>query len=146
MNAGTATTIIHPPKYAYDISGNLVSIDNYLYFDNIIDNTIKDPNDLAITFPFKYFIIYPASAVIKVNDASKKYGDDDPEFTGTVEGLYHNVLTGTDDQLGEIKYCRQNTTEDVGVYEGVLSATVSNPNPNYRYTVEKDTFTIYPMS
>lgn len=74
-------------------------------------------------------------AAITVDDAAKVHGEEDPTFTGTVEGL---VDYG---DLGEVKYIRTGGDEDPGTYEDVLTATYTE-NPNYDVTVEKGDFTI----
>ncbi|MBQ3393972.1 MAG: InlB B-repeat-containing protein [Oscillospiraceae bacterium] len=80
-------------------------------------------------------VINPAEVTIKVNDASKYYGEEDPEFEGTVTGLVK------DGDLGEITYERTNTAEDVGEYTEVLDAKYTE-NANYSVTVEKGDFEI----
>ena len=95
----------------------------------------------------KTFQVNKAAAVITVDDSSKTYGDDDPDFTGAValengQPLYVNADSGQD-VLGDITYSRTNAdVEDVAAYEGVLAATVDNLNPNYNYTVVPGDFTI----
>ena len=84
------------------------------------------------------FEVKSKPVTIKVNDASKAQGQKDPTFTGTVEGL---VASG---DLGKIRYVRTNSAEDVGVYEGVLSATYVR-NPDYDVTVREGDFTIEPL-
>ena len=75
---------------------------------------------------------------ITVTNASKTYGDDDPTFTGTVEGL----VNATD--LGTITYVRTNATENnVGVYDNVLVPSYT-PNANYCVDTVKGKFTITP--
>ena len=76
---------------------------------------------------------------ITVDDKSKTYGEADPEFTGTIEGLVN------DDDLGEIVYSRTNSAEDAGTYEKVLTAAYTE-NANYTVTVVPGNFTIDPKS
>ncbi|WP_455138791.1 MBG domain-containing protein, partial [Thermophilibacter sp.] len=98
----------------------------------------------------KHFEINPAAAVIVVDDSSKAYEEDDPEFTGSVVldndergPLFTNVETGSVDTLGNISYTRDNAeTGDAGKYPEVLNASVDNLNPNYTYRVEKGDFEI----
>ena len=80
--------------------------------------------------------ITPAKATIIVADKSKVYDAPDPEFTGSVSGLI-----GTD-TLGTITYSRTNDDEDVGVYEEVLTAAVTDLNNNYTYEVVNGDFAI----
>ena len=77
-----------------------------------------------------------AAATITVTDASKLYGDADPEFSGTVTGL----VNPTD--LGTVKYFRTNLTDkNAGSYANVISASYT-ANPNYAVTVVPGKFTI----
>jgi uncharacterized protein (TIGR02145 family)/uncharacterized repeat protein (TIGR02543 family) len=78
------------------------------------------------------------TVTITVANASKTYGDDDPTFTGTVEGL----VNATD--LGTITYVRTNATENnVGEYDNVLVPSYT-PNANYCVDTVKGKFTITP--
>ena len=91
----------------------------------------------AVTYDTALFTITPKALTINVNDAEKAYGQADPTFTGTVEGL----VNPTD--LGTISYIRTNTeVEAVGTYEDVLSATYT-PSNNYNITLNKGDFTIH---
>ena len=81
-------------------------------------------------------VIEKALATITVSDASKVYDSDDPSFAGVVSGLFST------DSLGDISYSRANDAESAGVYRGVLTASVSNVNPNYTYSVVPGAFTI----
>lgn len=81
------------------------------------------------------FKVAPARATITVADASKVEGEEDPAFTGTVEGLI------ADGDLGEISYKRTGNDEAPGTYKGVLIANYTD-NPNYDVTVTKGDFTI----
>ena len=49
--------------------------------------------------------IAPAEATIRVNNDSKVYGTDDPNFEGVIEGLFGN------DKLGDVSYSRTNNAE-----------------------------------
>ena len=89
-------------------------------------NVVKVDGTLKVT---------PKAVTIKVDDAEKVYGEADPAFTGTVEGL---VKEGN---LGEITYKRTNTAEDVGEYKDVLDAAYT-ANDNYTVTVEQGDFEI----
>lgn len=105
--------------------------------------------------------IQPAPTAILVNDAAKKFGEDDPEFTGTPQvlvglnadgtpftrGLFENDRNGNAaDELGAISYERTNAgVEDAGSYPDVLNAVVTNRNPNYQEpTIFFGDFTINP--
>ena len=82
--------------------------------------------------------INPRAVKITVNDSSKKYGEDDPVFTGSIPPLVGN------DSLGDVTYSRTNSDEAVGVYPEVLTAEVANLNGNYTYTVNPGDFAIEP--
>lgn len=77
-----------------------------------------------------------AAATITVTDASKLYGDADPEFSGSVTEL----VNPTD--LGTVKYFRTNLTDkNAGSYANVISASYTT-NPNYAVTVVPGKLTI----
>ena len=97
------------------------------------------PNYTTVTGEAKVTIT-PKEVTITVDDKNKVFGDDDPEFTGTVEGL---VAEG---DLGTIIYIRTNTSvEDVGNYPNVLD-TQYTTNSNYNVTVDKGDFEITPAT
>ncbi|MBQ1476671.1 MAG: cell wall-binding repeat-containing protein [Erysipelotrichaceae bacterium] len=75
------------------------------------------------------------AVTIKVNDASKTAGEADPAFSGTITGL---VKEG---DLGTVRFVRENTAEEAGVYKDVLNA-VYTENGNYDVTVVKGSFEI----
>ncbi len=72
---------------------------------------------------------------ITVASASKVYGEADPTFTGTVEGL----VNATD--LGTVTYSRTGSDANVGTYTGVLTANYT-ANSNYAVTVVPGNFEI----
>ena len=80
--------------------------------------------------------VTPRPVLITVNDASKEVGSDDPAFTGTVSGLINP------NDLGDIFYLRTNSTEEVGNYPDVLTATPDSINPNYAVTINLGDFLI----
>ena len=84
----------------------------------------------------KEFTISPASLDVKVKDASKTYGENDPTFTGTVTGL----MEGDQDPF---TYSRTNAdVNDAEEYAGVLTATIA-AGGNYKAgTVTNGKFTI----
>ena len=102
---------------------------------------VLDANDVDVTSQFNVTLldgnlrIKAREATITVSAASKKYGDADPAFTGTVEGL----LSTTD--LGTVSYSRTNSDEDAGTYDDVLTASYT-ANANYVVTVVPGDFTI----
>ncbi len=84
-----------------------------------------------------YMEITPAAVTIEVSEANKVYKDEDPQFTGTVNGLFG------DDELSELTYYRTNDAENAGTYTGVITASFEE-NPDYTVTVINADFTIYP--
>jgi Mg-chelatase subunit ChlD/acylphosphatase len=79
--------------------------------------------------------INPKEASIKVDSIWKFYGETDPAFTGTPDGL---INAG---DLGEIKYVRNDNVEDVKKYPGILDSAFTE-NSNYTVTVTKGDFEI----
>ncbi|WP_312355900.1 MBG domain-containing protein, partial [Aminipila sp.] len=75
-------------------------------------------------------------ATITVKSASKNYGESDPAFEGTVNGLIN------ESDLGTVVYTRTNASVNaVGNYEGVLTAEYTE-NGNYKVTVTPADFEI----
>lgn len=74
---------------------------------------------------------------IRAFDATKEYGDADPEFSGEVKNLVHK------DDLGQITYHRTNDAEEVGTYPQVIDAAYQS-NPNYEVAVSLGTMDISP--
>ena len=74
---------------------------------------------------------------ITVKNAEKTFGETDPAFEGTVQGLVNKT------DLGEVTYKRTNSTENVGTYKEVLIPEYTE-NTNYNVTVNKGDFTIKP--
>ena len=119
---GTATNVsTEPAKNTFEYTLNTgTNAANY--------NINKVEGTLTIT---------PKQVTIKVNDAGKFFGDDDPAFTGTVPP---DLINAGD--LGEITYVRTNKdVEAVGTYSNVLNAQYTD-NPNYKVIVEKGDFEI----
>ncbi|MBQ7523415.1 MAG: leucine-rich repeat protein, partial [Oscillospiraceae bacterium] len=89
------------------------------------------------------FDIDPRPVTIKVADAMKEYGTEDPAFTGTV------VLTDTDESglvadgdLGTISYHRTEADADKEGYGTVELTATYTPNANYIVEIENGTLTI----
>ena len=128
-----------------DESGNVLveGVDYTVAYSEDVTNvgtvtvTITGTGNYAGTVERTYSIT-PAAAVIRVNDASKLYGEDDPAFTGAFEGIFG------EDSLGTVVYSRTGNDEEVGTYEGVLTAMVEGLNPNYTYNVVNGDFAIEP--
>ena len=81
--------------------------------------------------------ITPKPATITVKNAEKTFGESDPTFEGTVQGLVNST------DLGTITYKRSNDTESVGTYIGVLIPEYKE-NTNYKITVNPGDFKINP--
>ena len=80
--------------------------------------------------------VTPAEVTIKVDTGkSKIYGDADPEFTGSVSGLFAS------DNLGVRYYRRNPSKKEAGSYEKEIVASFT-PNPNYHVTADSADFTI----
>ncbi|MBQ9727019.1 MAG: InlB B-repeat-containing protein, partial [Kiritimatiellae bacterium] len=101
----------------------------------ISQGTLTAGDNYTIAFTGANYTITKAPVTITVANASKTYGDADPTFTGTVEGL---VNAG---DLGTIVYSRLNSDEDVGTYEAMLDAEYE-ANANYEVTLVRGDFTI----
>lgn len=78
-----------------------------------------------------------AKASITVDSASKVQGENDPVFTGKVEGLI------ADGDLGTVEYIRKGNDSEPGTYTGVLTAQFTE-NANYDVTIHNGSFTIEP--
>ena len=117
VNAGT-----YENKFTYSISNG---IDHSCHYN--VDTIF---GTLSIT---------PRLATIIVNDTSKTYGDEDPDFSGTVTGL---VNAG---DIGEITYRRKHPGEEaIKTYVDELTADATNMNnPNYEVTIDSGDLTIY---
>lgn len=86
----------------------------------------------------KTFTIAPKPVTLTVSDTSKMYGETDPEYGFTVEGLVER--DGAVEELKDVELARAEG-EDLGEY--AINAVVNvETNPNYAVTVEPGTFTI----
>ena len=81
--------------------------------------------------------ITPKPVTITVKNAEKTFGESDPTFEGTVQGLVNST------DLGTVTYKRSNDTESVGTYIGVLIPEYKE-NTNYKITVKPGDFKINP--
>ena len=94
------------------------------------------PSNYTITEDLGTLTVTPKTVSIAAAEASKLYGEADPSFTGSVEGLVPG------DDLG-VTYYRTNPSEkNAGVYDGVIVASYT-ANPNYAVTVTPAKFTIH---
>ena len=88
----------------------------------------------SIGFTSATFTINPAVATITADDQTKVYGEADPAFTVTIDGL----VNGDTDLDYNIEYVH---AEDVGDYEIIVTA---GTNPNYSVSVDNGNFSITP--
>ncbi len=100
-----------------------------------IDWETADSNCYNLVEKLGRLVVDPQEATIAADSASKNFGDPDPVFTGTVEGLLK------EGDLGEVKFVRKGDDEAPGTYKGVLTASYEN-NGNYRVSVKNGDFTI----
>ncbi len=119
-NVGTAANQVTSYKVVRGEGENQVDVTANYSFGESVDGTLE---------------VTPRSVTITVNDAEKFFGENDPAFTGTVEGLVN------DNDLGTVTYTRTNTDEAVGTYPDALTANFT-PNGNYDVTVDNGDFTI----
>lgn len=84
-------------------------------------------------FELPYEII-PAPLTVSAAYASKVFGEDDPEFTWTVEGLFSQ--NGVLDAMGAVTVSRSTGEENAGLYEDELVPAVAEGDRNSNYTYE----------
>ena len=83
--------------------------------------------------------------IIKVNNSSKNYGNDDPDGYGGYKVVYAlDPDTEVTDKIGDITVIRQGmgSDEEPGTYYDALDVRVANQG-NYNYIVDTGDFTIY---
>ena len=92
--------------------------------------TGSNPN-YTVTVKEGTLTVTPKDVTLTADDVSKKFGEQDPEFTYKVEGLVS--FAGVEDKLSGVKLTRK-SGEDAGTY--AITATVdAKANPNYVVTV-----------
>ena len=145
------------PKLTYVVTGNIAE-ENYSQLGDIALTREKGENagtyaiavsvneqtdDYIITAVPGTFTIIPAAASVTVDDFSKVYGDDTPEFTYKVSGLVgKDVLKDVSVSCAE---CVSSGLENVGEYE--ISASVkAASNPNYKVTTTSGTLKVTPKA
>lgn len=109
--------------------------------DYEIAATVKEgsnPNYTVTTTPGK-LTVTPKAATVTVADTAKTYGDEDPKFTFTTEGL----VTATE-SLKDATISRAEG-EKVGTYK-IDVAFADGSNPNYKLTITPGTLTINPKA
>ena len=97
-----------------------------------------NPLNYEITENLGTLTVTPKSVTITVANASKLYGENDPDFSkgSTIDGLVNA------DDLDPITYYRENSAEkNAGKYTGVITASYT-ANPNYTVSVVPADFTI----
>lgn len=134
-NADGATILLYgDPSYTYFVGGEWVNAKPSDAGSYMVKAAWSATSNLPALTAEDNFEIKKRAFTIKVNDAEKFFGEDDPSFTGTVDGL----VSG--DDLG-VTYKRINDAEGVGSYQDVLDADYID-NSNYTVTVEKGDFKI----
>ena len=81
--------------------------------------------------------VEPATVTVRVNNAIKRYGAQDPEFTAQVSGLRNGDTI-------EYTIRRIGNNEDIGTYNDVLRATGAASQGNYTVVYVPGDFTIGP--
>ncbi len=84
-------------------------------------------------FELPYEII-PAPLTVSADYDSKVFGEDDPKFTWTVEGLFSQ--NGVLDAMGAVTVSRSTGEESAGLYEDELVPAVAEEDRNSNYTYE----------
>ena len=84
--------------------------------------------------------ISPKPVALTVANASKTYGQKDPEFSYTAEGLVS--VDGVEEKLNGVKVSRE-AGEDAGKY-GIAAMVDADANPNYVVTKNDGVLTINP--
>ena len=125
----------------------IVLVANTDYVVNYTDNVDAGEATVTITGIGDYtgelkktFLIAPKAVILTVNDVSKMYGENDPEFTCTVDGLVER--DGAVEELDGVVLSREEG-EDLGEY-GIIAMVNDESNPNYTVTVESAIFDIVP--
>ena len=104
----------------------------------------KNDNDVSYLYQFYYesgsLTIYPAPITITIDNVEKTTGNDDPDFTATVEGeiegnaLDYTLIRESGEELGEYPitaHYAENKNYIVNIIEGklsILAAIVNQPN------------------
>ena len=122
-----------------EVQGELTNVGSIATTVSNVSILDGDGNDVTENFAISLvegeLSVIPAEVQIIVDDATKEAGTEDPEFTGTVEGLV------ADGDLGIIVYSRTNDMEQTGTYIDAITASFT-PNANYVVTVVPGDFTI----
>ncbi|MBR6942675.1 MAG: hypothetical protein IKH55_06345 [Fibrobacter sp.] len=117
-------------------SNNLENVGDYEIAAIIKEGS--NPNYTITTTPGK-LTVTPKAATVTVKDTVKTYGDKDPTFTFTTDGL----VTATESLEGATITRAKGDT--VGTYK-IDVAFADGSNPNYKLTVKSGTLTISPKA
>lgn len=118
------------------VSNNLENAGEYEIVATVKEGS--NPNYTVTTTPGK-LTVTPKAATVTVADTAKTYGDEDPKFTFTTEGL----VTATESLEGATITRAKGDT--VGTYK-IDVAFADGSNPNYKLTVKSGTLTISPKA
>ena len=103
-------------------------------------NTSLNYSNVVFKFADGSLVIAPKPVVLTVANASKTFGEEDPEFTYTTEGLL--TFNEVEDSLKNVTLSREEGS-DVGEY--AITATVdADSNANYAVTVNDGVLTVNP--
>lgn len=117
-------------------SNNLENVGDYEIAAIIKEGS--NPNYTITTTPGK-LTVTPKAATVTVKDTVKTYGDKDPTFTFTTDGL----VTATESLEGATITRAKGDT--VGTYK-IDVAFADGSNPNYKLTIKSGTLTISPKA
>ncbi|MBR5341385.1 MAG: hypothetical protein IK151_05615 [Erysipelotrichaceae bacterium] len=100
-----------------------------------------DQGNYKVTYVNGYMVITPAPVIVSANNASKIYGDDDPEFSADISGLLN------DDNPTVISYqITRDIGEDVGSYALVPDGDTIQGNYSVTYSNGEFTITSAPLT
>lgn len=98
-----------------------------------------------ITFNFNPFVIRQAPLVITANDASRPYGEDNPEFSATFMGLKRGETAENNSLTGALQFsCAADKTSDVGEY--AITPFGFGEDGNYKITYANGTLHVTPRA
>jgi len=116
--------------------------DNVGTYPKVLSASHTNSSNYAVTVINADFEITPRPLTITVNNANKIYGESDPVFTGTVEGL---VGTDTPAIIGLSYYRVNEDYQDVSIYNSCLVPDFDTEGTNYIVTViSRGSFIITP--
>ena len=113
-------------------------VDEYvIYFEE------GNNNNYEITFNAGTFKITPAELTVEIYDATKTYGDSDPEFTATTNGIVEQDKEWLESDI-IASLIRKDDSEDVGEYEITLDDNYELQN--YTLNITPGILTITPAT